>query len=143
MSGVSGCVEAVWPVLLDDGDVRIPLSARIDYRADRAFEVTMTFFSGRRPITTWVFARDLLLDGLTSFAGEGDVLVGPVWARTDRGDRAERRICIGLSSPDGECRLTVAETDVALWCRRMVDLVPRGRESHHCDMDEELRQFLG
>lgn len=83
-----------------------------------------------------VFARDLLLDGRTAFAGEGVVLVWP------DGDGTGRRICIALSSHDGECLLTVAESDVDCWCRRMTDLVPRGSEARHFDMDEKLRRLL-
>ncbi|MDD9375639.1 SsgA family sporulation/cell division regulator [Streptomyces sp. ZAF1911] len=133
---MSGCVQATWPMLLEDVDVRTRLSARVDYRRDRPFEVSMTFFHERTPLSSWVFARDLLLDGRTAFAGEGDVLVWP-----DE-DAADRRICIVLSSPDGECLLTVAESDVDLWCRRMTDLVPRGSEGRHFDMDEKLRRLL-
>ncbi|MFE4637818.1 SsgA family sporulation/cell division regulator [Streptomyces sp. NPDC056773] len=129
-------MQATWAVLLEDMDMRTRLSARVGYRSDSPFEVSMTFFHGRTPLRSWVFARDLLLDGRTAFAGEGDVLIWPDEEGTDR------RICIVLSSPDGECLLTVAEGDVDLWCRRMTDLVPRGSEARHFDMDEKLRQLL-
>ncbi|MCP3754668.1 SsgA family sporulation/cell division regulator [Streptomyces sp. TBY4] len=118
-------------------DARTRLSARVGYRSDSPFEVSMTFFHGRTPLRSWVFARDLLLDGRTAFAGEGDVFVWP-----DEEDGTDRRICIALSSPDGECLLAVAESDVDLWCRRMTDHVPRGSEARHFDMDEKLRQLL-
>ncbi|KOV83410.1 SsgA family sporulation/cell division regulator [Nocardia sp. NRRL S-836] len=53
-----------------------PVHTELVYSADDPFAVTMHFHSGGS-VTTWIMGRDLLRDGLSRPAGEGDVRLRP------------------------------------------------------------------
>lgn len=53
-----------------------PVETELIYQADDPFAVTMKFHSGGS-VATWIMGRDLLAEGTTKAAGEGDVRVRP------------------------------------------------------------------
>ncbi|MEV8020877.1 SsgA family sporulation/cell division regulator [Streptomyces sp. NPDC086554] len=122
-------------LLQGEGERKLVL-ARLHYSALRPFEMTVTFrLAGKAPVT-WVFARDLLLDGRRYFAGQGDVRIWPM--RQYTGDR----VYLSLASDVGECLLSASVHEVDAWCGRMAALVPRGAEHLHFDLDREIRLLL-
>ncbi|NGY66479.1 SsgA family sporulation/cell division regulator [Lentzea sp. NEAU-D13] len=53
-----------------------PVETELIYQADDPFAVTMKFHAGGS-VATWVMGRDLLAEGMTEVAGDGDVRLSP------------------------------------------------------------------
>ncbi|MBB5121760.1 hypothetical protein AF335_08920 [Streptomyces eurocidicus] len=123
-------------MLLESGRHRDPVLTRLEYRSDRPYEVTASFRHAGRAAVSWTFARELLLDGLSAFTGDGDV---SVWVLNhDSG----HRVYLSLFSRSGLCLLSARAADIAAWCRETTELVPVGSEHEHYDIDAELRAIL-
>ena len=107
------------------------------YRSGQPFWVTLEVLSGNERLSTWVFVRDLLVDGLHRPAGEGDVRVRPI-------SRLGQRflVLIKLLSPEGGCTLAVSRADLANWIAETTALVPRGSEHAYFDLDAELARVF-
>jgi hypothetical protein len=119
------------------GDRRaIPLPATLAYDPADPYAVS-TLFRTVEGDVTWVFARELLEDGLRTPTGIGDVAIWP----TTVDDRAV--VCLSLVSPTGSALL---EADAGA-VRRFLDdsyrQVPSGDESDHVDVDDALALILG
>ncbi|QCX27743.1 SsgA family sporulation/cell division regulator [Nocardioides jishulii] len=100
------------------------------------FAVTVTFLTPEGDLP-WTFSRDLLLRGLTTPIGDGDVHVCP-----SINDHGRAVVIIELSSPDGHL-VTEARTDaVFTFVQRSLALVPEGEESQHLSMDAMIEQLL-
>ncbi len=85
---------------------------------------------------TWVFARQLLSQGLNEPAGEGDVRVWP--SRLGR----EPRVNIALMSEDCHAHVQATEAEVAGFLRESYSLCRPGKEHRHLDVGEGLRALL-
>ncbi|MCX5377372.1 SsgA family sporulation/cell division regulator [Streptomyces sp. NBC_00091] len=124
-------------MVLESEYERSTVRTRLRYRTDRPFEMTARFHRPGECAKSWVFARDLLLDGRGSFAGQGDLRIWPLrFAR-------HSRVFFSLASDDGDCLLSADADDVDAWCAEMETLVPRGAEERHFDIDAQLARFLG
>lgn len=123
--------------LLLGPDAVIPVAGRFSYRSDRPYEVEVAFISRGRTVATWLFARDLLVDGLSAEAGHGDVRVRP-FHEPD----GQRRVCIDLSTDDTSCALSVRATELTSWLEQTAAIVPPGQEGRHLDMDAHLARLL-
>jgi hypothetical protein len=125
--------EVTMQVVLPDAE---PHRLRVVMRYDAAgpFAVRLDFDLLPHGVS-WVFARDLLMRGLSAPAGDGDVRVWP--------SHAERCLRIALMSPDGDAVLEAATSDVADFVGRSYLACPPGSESRHLDLDAELDAFLG
>lgn len=100
------------------------------------YAVTITFLTHEGDLP-WTFSRDLLIQGLTSPVGDGDVHVCP-----SINDRGRAVVIIELSSPDGHL-VTEAYTDqVQAFVTTSLEVVPQGEESHHLRMDDMIAQLL-
>jgi hypothetical protein len=97
----------------------------------------MTFHLGQECPVTWVFARELLVEGRFRACGQGDVRIWP----TRNGGRS--LLCLALSSPAGEALLEASATRVATWLERTLRLVPTGMEKSVLDLDAALAELLG
>jgi hypothetical protein len=53
-----------------------PVETQLLYQADDPFAVTMNFHAGGA-VATWIMGRDLLAEGMTMPAGDGDVRLRP------------------------------------------------------------------
>jgi hypothetical protein len=115
--------------LLADGG-RFPAVLR--YRRTDPFAVTIRFDVGNGASVEWVFARELLEDGLRRPAGVADVRVAPV---THAG---ESIIELALSSRGGQARVGLPRWAVRAFLRRVAALVPAGTEARYIDWDLEL-----
>lgn len=122
--------------LVLDGDSDVPVPATFGYDASAPFAVTAVFHTHEGDVS-WVFARDLLEDGVHAPAGVGDVAVWP--SRT----RGRPMICISLSSPAGGALLEAEERDVVTFLDAAFAVVPRGSEMDQQDLDAELADLLG
>ena len=84
----------------------------------------------------WVFARDLIAQGLESPAGEGDV---GVWPSRSQGEPV---VCLALSSPNGQALLECPRADIAGFLEQTLGTVPAGDESLHLDVETPINQLL-
>ena len=121
-------------VLGGDADVHVPSTLVYDSRSP--FAVTAVFHTSEGDVT-WVFSRDLLEDGLTGPAGEGDVAVWPSRSH----DR--RVVCLSLASPSGSALLEADAADVVAFLDATFSVTPMGTEMSSIDLDAELAELLG
>ncbi|MBD0671788.1 SsgA family sporulation/cell division regulator [Streptomyces sp. CBMA156] len=112
---------------------RLPVD--LAYEADDPYAVRLTFhLPGDAPVT-WFFARELLLDGISGPAGEGDVHVRPVGEELSE-------VCIVLRSPDGDALLRAPSAPLIAFLARTDRLVPMGQELAGRDIDAQLADIL-
>ncbi|MEK2475627.1 MULTISPECIES: SsgA family sporulation/cell division regulator [Streptomyces] len=123
--------------LLLGPDETIPVAGRFSYRSDRPYEVEVAFISRGETVATWLFARDLLIDGLHDEVGHGDVRVWP----THRAGGAHR-VHIELATDDSVCELAVRTTELTAWLEQTTAIVPPGHEGRHLDIDAHLARLL-
>ncbi|NAZ83547.1 SsgA family sporulation/cell division regulator [Kineococcus sp. R8] len=115
----------------------LPVPASLHYGADDPYAIHAVFRGGDTDVE-WVFARDLLREGLVAPAGEGDVHVRPCPQTAD----GRARVLLRLSSPDGNAELEADEADVRRFLRRADALVPPGRETRHLDLDDLVHRLV-
>ena len=84
-------------LVVADADA-VPLPVSLRYSASDPYAVRAVF-SGDGMEVEWVFARDLLRNGLTCPVGDGDVHVWPSWGT------GRELLMISLTSPDGQAVL--------------------------------------
>jgi hypothetical protein len=123
----------------------VPGAASLPVRADLVYDVTdpyavqVSFHTGagtNGEVVQWTFARQLLSDGVSVPAGEGDV---QVWPSTGNGAPV---VCLSLSSPSGRALFEVPLGELVEFLGRSYEAVPTGRESEHVDVDAELALLL-
>jgi hypothetical protein len=118
------------------GERSITVPATLSYAVDEPYAVTALFRTSDGDVA-WVFGRDLLEDGMTAPAGDGDVAV---WPSTSQGTRI---ICLSLASPSGSALLEADLAAVQAFLDESYRLVPLGQESAMLDLDAELASLLG
>lgn len=123
--------------LIDASGEASMLDGELEYTSADPFAVVATFRAGPAPIR-WVFARDLLAEGLFTPVGDGDV---HVWPCLDSGGEAV--VLIELTSPYGEALLQAASRDVSDFVQHTFELVPRGTEDMGIDLDDTVLRLLG
>lgn len=115
----------------------LPLVADLVYDASDPYAVQAVFDTGAPDPVRWVFARDLLDEGVIVATGEGDVHVEPV---TDaQGGRAVR---LHLRSPEGSAQLDIAVGDVLAFLEATYEIVPPGIEDRRIDVDAAVSALL-
>lgn len=117
-------------------DSSLPVPAGLRYDTADPFAVHATFHTGADETVDWVFARELLADGLHRPTGNGDVRV---WPSRSRGQGV---VCIALSSPEGEALLEAPARALESFLKRTNAAVAPGAEHQHVDLDAELAQIL-
>lgn len=126
--------------LIVPGAAALPVRADLDYDVADPYAVSVSFHTGTGPgsgdVVQWTFARQLLSDGVSVPAGEGDV---QVWPSTS-GNGAV--VCLSLSSPSGRALFEVPLGDLVEFLGRTYDQVPTGREGDHVDVEAELALLL-
>ena len=137
MSGAASGVTCDLDVNLvgpDDDMVAVPVALHYD-TAD-PYSVRSTFHTGHGDGVRWVFARDLLAEGMRTAAGDGDVRV---WPSVSGGCPV---VCIGLRSPDGAALLEAPASTVRSFLAKTFTLVPEGSEGQLIDMDRTITALL-
>ncbi|MFC8248495.1 SsgA family sporulation/cell division regulator [Streptomyces chartreusis] len=102
------------------------LQTRLTYRALDPYAVEARFRTDDQRETVWIFARDLLKNGLERRDGLGDVAVWP-----GNGMLGEPRVFLRISSPEGSALLSAADTDVRAFLEAIGGLVAYGAEHLH------------
>lgn len=125
--------------LVVPGSVSVPLLASLRYEVSDPYAVHLRFptqHGGEGDAVEWTFARQLLTDGVSRPAGDGDVRVWPVR------HPSHPRICLSLSSPSGWALFEVPLGRLVEYLAQTYSAVPTGRESDFIDVDAELALLL-
>lgn len=117
------------------GESATPVPVDLQYSAGDPFAVHATFHTAGEAVS-WVFARELLSDGLRAPAGEGDVRVWP--SRRYGADV----VLLSLSSPDGQALLEAHADEMAEFLQRTYTAVPAGAEAGCLDLDGVISALL-
>ncbi len=112
------------------------LEADFGYDPADPYAVTVTFRTGYGNVA-WTFARDLLIDGVDTPAGDGDV---HVWPCEDFDGRPV--VVIELISDDGELMAQAPRWAVRRFVSRSLRVVPLGSESELIDLDHVVEALL-
>ena len=118
--------------LVISGDSSQPVPAGLRYDTADPYAVHATFHTGGQDTVDWVFARELLAEGLRRPTGTGDVRV---WPSRSRGQAS---VCLALSSPEGEALLEAPARALESFLKRTNAAVPPGLEHRVYDLDAEL-----
>lgn len=110
----------------------VPVRVDLSYDSHDPFAVRAEFHAGRGAVS-WIFARELLADGLLGPAGAGDVRVMPA---TDT-----ELLIFQLDAPDGFALLEASSAELAEFLDDTYDGVPPGTEHEWFDFDEELAKL--
>ncbi|HEX4831176.1 MAG TPA: SsgA family sporulation/cell division regulator [Trebonia sp.] len=126
----------------------VPLVASLYYSSEDPYAIRVAFHVGLDEPVEWIFARDLLANGIKGRDGLGDVRVWPGPATAGRGVAAElvaggeQVLHIELSSPFGEAHFEAAIREVSDFLRRTYRIVPTGEEGGFVDVEAELANLL-
>jgi Streptomyces sporulation and cell division protein, SsgA len=127
----------------------VPLVASLHYSGSDPYAIRMAFHVGPEDPVEWIFARELLADGMTTPVGDGDVQIWPSAPATekDAGPGGEIRgplsvLNIKLSSPFGEAHFEAPVDAIASFLDRTYGIVRMGQESAVIDIDAELNSLL-
>jgi hypothetical protein len=113
----------------------VPVRVELRYDTRDPYAVVAAFRTGKAGWVEWVFARDLLADGLIAAAGEGDVRIRP---STDDPEV----VMVELSSPSGHAVFEASAQEFADFLDRTYDVVLPGNEHLWVDVDEALSQMI-
>ncbi|MDQ6658930.1 MAG: SsgA family sporulation/cell division regulator [Actinomycetota bacterium] len=108
------------------------VDAELRYTTQQPFCVQLSLSLDDSPAVEWVFARDLVIQGVRLPAGHGDIQLYPV----DGG------VIIELHSPDGDAHLLANSIDLTTFADTIEKAVPLGRESEFYSLDAELASLL-
>jgi hypothetical protein len=124
----------------------VPLVASLFYSGEDPYAIRIAFHVGLDEPVEWIFARDLLAEGIEGRTGQGDVQVWPSAAaadpesgESDGGDVLN----IELSSPFGQAHFEAPVKDITDFLRRTYRIIEAGTESEHVDVEAELNAMLG
>lgn len=115
---------------------RAAMEATFEFSSADPFAVSATFHSGDMDID-WVFARDLLVEGMQKTSGIGDVVISPIEFGSDP------RLQLVLRSPQGEAVLSAKREDVELFLMQTYQVVPLEEESRFLNVAGALAAILG
>jgi hypothetical protein len=124
--------------LVVPGGPSLPVLADLRYSASDPWAVTVAFQTGGEGdgIVEWMFARQLLTDGVAAAVGEGDVRVWPALHGTDR------VVNLAMASPSGSALFEIDRDDLVEFLQQTYVAVPTGSEGEVVDLDAELALLL-
>ncbi len=124
--------------LVVPGGPSLPVAAAARYRADDPWAVRVAFHTGGEGdgVVEWMFARQLLTDGVAGPVGEGDVRVWPSVAGE------ERVVSIAMASPSGSALFEIDRNALVEFLQSTYLAVPTGSEEEVVDLDAELALLL-
>lgn len=113
-----------------------PLAAVLTYTPTDPYAVRLAFMHGTRETASYVFARELLADGLNETAGQGNVTVAP--------HEHHDWLVITLRQDDAyPFEVYATRDDVMNFTARAYRLVPMGREREWINWDATIATVLG
>ncbi|TQF04227.1 SsgA family sporulation/cell division regulator [Kitasatospora acidiphila] len=128
--------QVVMSLVVSD-ELSFRLVADLEYAAADPYAVRLTFhLPGDAPVS-WVFGRELLVDGLSGPSGEGDVRVRPL-----EGPGRVPEIAVLLRAPGGDALLRCAVPPLVAFLERAGRLVPVGEEPTTASLDAALAAIL-
>lgn len=116
-------------------DRSVLVTAILDYSADEPYSVRAAFHTSEGEVN-WVFARELLSEGLRGPAGTGDVTVWPSSAD------GRQVLCLSLSSPSGQALLEADRDGIDEFLNRTYEVVTTGSEHTMIDIDSLIERLL-
>ncbi len=124
--------------LVVPGGPPLPVVAGLGYASDDPWAVRVTFQTGGEGDGTveWMFARQLLTDGVATPCGEGDVRV---WPSLHGGDRV---VNLAMTSPSGSALFEIDRDVLVEFLQQTYLAVPTGSEEEVVDLDAELTLLL-
>lgn len=124
--------------LVVPGGPSLPVLADLRYAADDPWAVRVAFQTGGEGdgLIEWMFARQLLTEGVSAAVGEGDVRVWP--AMSD----GERVINLAMASPSGSALFEIDRDELVEFLQQTYLAVPTGTEEDVVDLDAELALLL-
>ncbi len=115
----------------------VALEATLRYDSDDPYAVRLGFPTAPgREAVEWMFARQLIVDGLVAPSGDGDVRIWP------SPEDLTGPVYVELCSPSGRALFTVPREVLVDFTRRCDVIVPAGTETAHLDLDAELDLLL-
>lgn len=124
--------------LVVPGRPSLPVLAALRYESADPWAVRVAFQTGGEGDGTveWMFARQLLTDGVAGPAGDGDVRVWP--STIGR----ERVISLAMASPSGSALFEIDRDSLVEFLQQTYLAVPTGSEEELVDLDAELALLL-
>ena len=124
--------------LVVPGGPSLPVMAGLRYESNDPWAVRVAFHTGGDGdgIVEWMFARQLLTDGVAKTVGEGDVRVWP--ALHD----GERVVNLAMASPSGSALFEIDRDALVEFLQQTYLAVPTGSEEEVVDLDAELALLL-
>ena len=124
--------------LVVPGGPSLPVLADLRYSADDPWAVRVAFQTGGEGdgIVEWMFARQLLTDGVAGTVGEGDVRVWPSMSG------GERVISLAMASPSGSALFEIDRDALVEFLQQTYVAVPTGAEEDVVDLDAELALLI-
>lgn len=113
--------------LVSDPDAPF-VEAELRYFTNEPFSVRLSLSLGEAPSVEWVFARELLIQGVRLPAGQGDIQIYPIF----------EGVVIELHSPDGEAQLLADTAVLTRFADAVEAAVPLGKEDEFFSLDAEL-----
>ena len=125
--------------LVVPGGPSLPVLAGLRYESNDPWAVRVAFQTGGEGdgIVEWMFARQLLTDGVAQATGEGDVRVWPSLHGT------ERVVNLAMASPSGSALFEIDRDALVEFLQQTYIAVPTGHEADSVDLDAELAALLG
>jgi hypothetical protein len=139
MSEISTVTAELELHLVVPGGPSLPVAANARYDVADPWAVRVTFQTGGEGDGTveWMFARQLLTDGVAGPVGDGDVRVWPSVSGRDR------VISIAMTSPSGSALFEIDRDALVEFLQQTYLAVPTGAEGQVVDLDAELALLLG
>ncbi len=124
--------------LVVPGGPSLPVMAGLRYESNDPWAVRVAFHTGGEGdgIVEWMFARQLLTDGVAKTVGEGDVRV---WPSTHGADRV---VNLAMASPSGSALFEIDRDALVEFLQQTYVAVPTGAEEEVVDLDAELAMLL-
>ncbi len=124
--------------LVVPGGPSLPVLADMRYSADDPWAIRVAFQTGGEGdgIVEWMFARQLLTDGISGTVGEGDIRVWPAMSG------GERVINLAMASPSGSALFEIDRNGLVEFLQQTYLAVPTGSEDEAVDLDAELAILL-
>ncbi|MFL6145871.1 MAG: SsgA family sporulation/cell division regulator [Labedaea sp.] len=107
----------------------VPVRSLWSYHSGEPFTISVSFQTDEDCWVEWLFARDLLVNGLTGAAGIGDVRMRP------RQTSGRTVLQLEIESPEGHAALELDRESVQLFLEATIAMVPLGEESDYFDLD--------
>ena len=123
--------------LVVPGRPSLPVTAGAAYEVADPWAVRVTFQTGEPDgVVEWMFARQLLTDGVAGAVGEGDVRVWPSVSGR------ERVINLAMASPSGSALFEIDRDALLEFLQQTYLVVPTDTEQDVVDLDAELALLL-